>query len=377
MATATQLQRFTDYDRLFARNNFIVTLLGSIAAFSLSYFSDTFIDTRAYGPPFRLSFTFAAIIVVSVYTRNVASAGIVGLVGGIGITAPDGGSVDWALSYILISFVLSIFLAMLANRLQLVMTWIKLHLMMAMTFVIFLLGLSITSDPEAGEYISRGYDLGRGGDMGIGNDLPVIEIIVFSSLLILTLLVYLLLKKPMILDSENVFKYEIFGALFLLFGQALSFIMLLGLTKSIQEEDMIDIARQPAHLTTVGDLFSHEATGDYYSYVIAPLNIYTILSISTVLTAIGLSFLFIAKYRGNIEGMRGGADIAYLAAPAGLILFFIGGFYYIQNFVYEGGFFISVELVPMFVTMIWAVIFFNQIVARIVLFVIDKVLPQN
>lgn len=377
MATATQLQRFTDYDRLFARNNFIITLLGSIAAFSLSYFSETFIDTREYGPPFRLSFTFAAIIVVSVYTRNVASAGIVGLVGGIGITAPDGGSVDWAFSYILITFVFAIFLAMLANRLQLVMTWIKLHLMIAMIFVGFLLGLSLASDPEAGEYISRGYDLGRGGDMGIGNDLPVIEMIVFSTLLVLTLIVYLLLRKPMILDSESVFKYELFGSLFLLFGQALSFIMLLGLTKSIREEDMAEIARRPGHLTTVGDLFSHEATGDYYSIVIAPLNIYTILSIATVFTAIGLSFLFIAKHRGNIEGMRGGSDIAFIAAPAGLVLFFIGGLYYIQNFTYEGGFFISIELVPMLVTMIWAVLYFNQIVARIILFVIDRILPQN
>lgn len=377
MATATQLQRFTDYDRLFTRNNFIITLVGSIAAFSLSYFSDTFLDTGEYGPPFRLSLTFAAIIVVSVYTRNIASAGIVGLVGGIGITAPDGGPVDWALSYITISFVFAIFLAMLANRLQLVMTWIKLHLIMAMIFVIFLLGLSITSDPEAGEYISRGYDLGRGGDMGIGNDLPVIELIVFSTLLVLTLIVYLLLRKPMILDSESVFKYEVFGSLFLLFGQALSFIMLLGLTKTVREVDMIEIARRPDHLTTVGDLFSHEATGDYFSIVIDPLNIYTILSISVVLTAIGVSFLVIAKHRGNIEGMRGGSDIAYLAGPVGLLIFFIVGSYYIQNFVNEGGFFISIELVPVFVTMIWAVLFFNQVVARIILFVIDRILPQK
>jgi len=377
LATATQLQRFTDYDRLFTRNNFIVTLLGSIAAFSLSYFSGTFIDAGEYGPSFRLSFTFAAIIVVSVYTRNIASAGIVGLVGGIGVTAPDGGSVDWALSYIMISFVLAIFLAMLANRLQLVMTWIKLHLMIAMIFVIFLLGLSITSDPEAGEYISRGYDLGRGGDMGIGNDLPVIELIVFSTLLVLTLIVYLLIRRPMILDSESVFKYEVFGSLFLLFGQALSFIMLLGLTKEVREVDMVEIARRPDHLTTIGDLFSHEATGDNYSIVIDPLNIYTILSISVVLTAIGLSFLLIAKHRGNIEGMRGGSDIAYLAAPVGLLIFFIGGSYYLQNFLNEGGFFISIELVPVLVTMIWTVLFFNQIVARIILFVIDRVLPQN
>lgn len=377
MATATQLQKFTDFDRLFSWKNFIVTLLGSIAAFTLSYYSETFVDTREYGPPFRLSFTFAAIIVVSVYTKNIASASIVGLVGGIGITGPDGAQVDWALSYILITFLFALFLAMLANRLQLVMTWIKLHLFMAMLFVAFLLGLSITSDPEAGEYISRGYDLGRGGDMGLGNDLPVIELIVFWSLLILTLIVYMIARKPMILDSGNTFKYEVFGSLFLLFGQALSFIMLFGLTKAVRDDDMAEIARKPAHLQTVGDLFSHESSGDYFAIVIAPLNIYTILSIATVFTAIGVSFLYIAKHKGNIEGMRGGSDIAYSAAPIALVLFFVAGLYYIQNFMYEGGFFISVELVPMFVTMIWAVVFLNQIVARAILFVLDNVLPQN
>jgi hypothetical protein len=376
LTSTVQLQRFTDYDRLFTWKNFIVTLLGSIAAFSFSYFSETFIDTREYGPPYRLSFTFAAIIVVAVYTKNIASAGIVGLVGGIGITGPDGNQVDWALSYILICLFLALLLSMLANRLQLVMTWIKLHLLFAMVFVGFLLGLSIVSDPEAGEYISRGYDLGRGGDMGIGNDLPVIELIVFSSLLVLTLIVFLIIRRPMILDRESTFKYEVFGSLFLLLGQALSFIMLLALTKSIREEEMVEIARKPAHLTTVGDLFSHKATGDYFAIVVAPLDIYTILSFATVFTAIGVSFLYIAKHKGNIEGMRGGSDIAYLAAPIGFMLFFISGFYYIQNFAYEGGFFISIELVPMFATMIWAVLFFNQIVARIVLLVADKILPN-
>ena len=68
--------------------------------------------------------------------------------------------------------------------------------------------------------------------------------------------------------------------------------------------------------------------------------------------------------------------IAYLAAPLGLMIFNLLGFYYLQNFVYKGGFFISVELIPVITTMIWATFFFNQIFARIILTILDKIIPQ-
>ncbi|MHA2031664.1 MAG: hypothetical protein ACW99A_09910 [Candidatus Kariarchaeaceae archaeon] len=377
MATTTQLQKFTDFDRLFTWKNFIITLLGSVAAFSFSYYTETMLDVSEYGPPFTLSFTFAAIIIVAVYTRNIASAGIVGIVGGLGVVSPYGGSVDWVLSYIAICLIFALIMGMFANKLLLVNGWIKLHLAFAILFSGFLLGLSIITHTETDEYTSRGADLGVGGDLGTGYDLPMFDIVVFAVLFLLVVIIFVLTRKPMILDSENIFKYEVFGALFLLLGQAFSFIMLLGLTEDVRESTMNEIARKPYHLQTVGDLFSHESSGDFYAIVTEPFSIYVILSLASVFTAVGLSFLFIAKYRGNVEGVRGGSDIAYLAAPIGLMLFIIGGLYYLQNFMYEDGFFISIELVAMFTTMIWAVIYFNQIIARVILLVLDKIMKPN
>ncbi|OLS28649.1 MAG: hypothetical protein HeimC2_05380 [Candidatus Heimdallarchaeota archaeon LC_2] len=62
MASATQLQKFTDFDRLFIWKNFIITLLGSIAAFSLTYYSETIVDMKESGPPFGFSLSFSVII---------------------------------------------------------------------------------------------------------------------------------------------------------------------------------------------------------------------------------------------------------------------------------------------------------------------------
>lgn len=377
MATATQLQKFTDFDRLFIWKNFIITLIGSVAAFSLSYYSETILDTGEYGPPFGLSLSFGVVIIVAVYTRNMASAGIVGLVSGIGIVSPTtGNEVDWALGYIAISFLFALILALLADKLLLVMSWIKLHLFMALAFTIFLLGLSILSDPEEGEYTSRGYEVVGSRDLGAGSDLPLLEIIVFAVLIFLILIVYLMTRKPLILDSESTFKYELFGSLFLLLGQAISFIVLLGFSDTIKQEHMTEIARKPEQLETVGDLLSHNETGDFYA-VITTLNMFAVLAFVVVFTAVGISFLAIAKHKGNVEGMKGGSDIAYLAAPLGLILFNLVGAFYLQDFLYPEGFFISVELTFMFSTMIWAVFFYNQVLARIVLYIIDKILPQN
>ncbi len=377
MATATQLQKFTDFDRLFIWKNFIITLIGSVAAFSLSYYSGAILDTEEYGPPFGLSLSFGVVIIVAVYTRNMASAGIVGLVNGIGVVSPTSSNeVDWALGYIAISFLFALILAFLADKLLLVMSWIKFHLFLAFTFTIFLLGLSILSDPEEDEYTSRGYEVVGSRDLGAGGDLPLLEIVVFAILIFLMLIVYLLTRKPLILDSASTFKYELFGSLFLLLGQAISFILLLGFTDNIRQSHMTEIARKPAHLQTVGDLLSHDGEGDLYA-VVTTLNMFAVLAFVVVFTAIGLSLLAIAKHKGNVEGMKGGSDIAYLAAPLGLLLFNFVGSYYLQDFLYPDGFFLSVELTLMFSTMIWAVFFYNQVIARIVLYIIDKILPQN
>ena len=320
--------------------------------------------------------SFSVIIIVAVYTKNIASAGVVGLVAGIGVVSPTGGEVEWALGYIAISFLFSLILALLADKLLLVMSWIKFHLLIALTFTIFLLGLSIVSEAEKDEYTSRSIDIVGSNDYNIGNDLPILEIITFSVLMLVILIIYLITRNPLILDSASTFKYEVFGALFLLFGQAISFIMLLGFTETISQTRMEEISRKPNHLESVGDMFSHNGIGNFYAVVIS-VNMFVLLSIVVVFTAVGLSLLAIAKHKGNVEGMKGGSDIAFLAAPIGLMLFHLIGSFYLQDFLYPDGFFISVELLVMFSTMIWAVLFYSQIIARIVLYALDNILPQR
>ena len=92
MATSSAPNKFRDFDRFLSKGNFFVTIIGSGLAFVFSYMSETYLSIDEYLPPYGLSLTFAMVIVVSVYAKNVASSLLVGISAGLGIVSPsDGG----------------------------------------------------------------------------------------------------------------------------------------------------------------------------------------------------------------------------------------------------------------------------------------------
>ena len=376
MSTKTELRKFTDFDRLLLPKNFIITLLGSIGAFACSYYDQTIIDISNFSTPFFLSFTIAIIIFVSLYTRNIASAGIVSLVGALGIVSPFSGSVEWFLGYIVILFILAMILGRLADRLRLVLYWVKFHMVFALGIAAIFMGLSASSNWKKSTYTDRGYKIGVGGDLGTGNHLPLMEISVFVVLMLLVLLMLFLTRGQIILTQGGSKKYSIFGWIFFLLGQGLVAVTLYLYTKTITETDILQITKVDKQLNTIGELITHQASGNYYAVMVQPFNINIVIAVSTVLTAIGLGLMYIGRNSGNVEGMRGGYDIAFLAAPLGVLLFQLLGSYTVQNYIQPGGFYISVELMSVFSTMLFAMFFFSQWIARISLFVVNKILPN-
>ncbi|MHA2248886.1 MAG: hypothetical protein ACXAD7_00925 [Candidatus Kariarchaeaceae archaeon] len=379
MATRPELKNYTDFARFFVGRNLVVTILGSALAFVLSYIPETLIDFEYWGlpafPPYRLSLTIAIILVVVTYTRNIASAGFVAIVGALGIVSPSDGSVDWFLGYLSVLLLLALFLGLLADRLRLVMNWVDFYLFTSLLFAIFLLVWGMLSN-SFGELYWDAYELGFGGDIFYDTEIPLLDLILLTSLVFLTLVIMVLTQGERILDKSNTKKYKIFGYLFFLIGQALSIVSIIIFSDEITQADMEEISQNDKHLVTVGDILSHKIV-DGYGIIVEPSNIFMIAAITTVFTGIGLSLLYIGKNEGNVDGMRGGSDVVFLAAPVATFLFAIIGSFQLQNFIDPEGFYISEELATMFAAMIWSVMIFNQLIARFILYILEKILPNK
>ncbi|MHA2169037.1 MAG: hypothetical protein ACXAB7_03900 [Candidatus Kariarchaeaceae archaeon] len=389
MVERVELNRYTDFDRFFRKKNFLVTVLGSALAFVFSYTSDTIINFEYWeteisgfpvGPPYRLSLTIAMVLVVAAYTRNIASSTLVAVIGALGLVSPfEDTTVHWFTGYLLIVLLLSLTIGLLADRLRLVMNWVDFYINIALVFTFFIIILGIFTN-EFNE-LYEGYDLFNNRDLGTGTDFPLVDVIILLGSILLLLFITSLVQGERILNRSNTRKYKVFGFLFFIAGQAISLVSIFFYSDEISHEDMAQIAQGDRHLVTLNELLSHEKRGGYgiieeawildYS---VPSNIFFMIALTTVFTSIGLALLYIGRNEGNIEGMRGGSDVVFLAAPIGTLLFLTIGSYYVQNFVDPGGFFVAEELVVVFTTMIWAVLFLNQLVARFILFFLDRIM---
>ncbi len=382
-----ETNRFTDFDRLFSKKNMLITFLGSALAFIFSYFEgsndplpSTLINFEWLGlpaiPPYKLSLTIAVVLIVSAYTRNISSSVFVGIIGAIGLVSPHGdGTVDWILGYILMLLLISFIIGVLADRLRLVMDWVDFYLMTAFLFAVYIIAWGIYTNPHGAKYFGS-YDLGTGGDFDTGIGFPIVDLTALLVILLLTLIFMFITNGQIVLASNNVKKYKLFGYFFLIIGQAISLVSIIAFSDKISEEDMLSISSHDSQLKTVGDLFSHYSTGNY-AIIVYPSNIFIMAAFTTVFTAIGLSLLIIGRNGGNIDGMKGGSDVVFLAAPIGTILFLTLGSYIIQNVIDPHGFYIGEELVTMMAAMIWSVLTLNQLIARIVLFFMDRISPQK
>lgn len=371
MTYNVKLNNFSDFDAMLQTNNLIVTLLGAILGFSLSYFSQTIITLPV--SPFHISLSLAIVLATASYTRNFASTALVGLVTGIGIISPYGGRVDFIEGYILLIVVLSISMGLFANRLKLVIDWTKTYIILGTLLSIYIIVMAFLAGGFEERYFSKGYNLGAGGDPLGGTNLPLVEIAALVGIILLSLISTLLLKGTVSLSSSSAKNYLLFGYIMIALSLVISVVSLFLFTKTIPHQDMVAIANNPDHLKTINELFSYQATNQQYSIVTAPVNAFSSLAFSVMLYSIGISCTMIGKNKGNMDGMRGGATVIFFAIPTYFLVFFSIGSYYIQNFISPGGYFVAFELLPVYFSMMWAYIFINVIVAYIYYSIISLV----
>lgn len=365
MSNAVRLTNFTDFDRLLVGKNLLITILGSALAFFLAFY-------QVYIPlpiiPYNLSLAIAVMIIVTVFTSNIASAILVGIVGSIGIVAADG-VVDFILGYILINLILMIFLGYLSDRLQLILKWTRFYLFYGIVFSAISILLGILSNPVAEQYSDINIDVGTGGEIGTGLGLPVLDLAVFGSLLILSLIMVVILRGEIQLDQRSRRRYRFFGGFFFILGQLVTLVPLLLLSIKISEAQLVSISTIDYHLKFLSEIFTHGSTFGVYG---SPTSIFLIMAVTTTFTCIGLSLLLVGKYGGNLEGTKGGSAITYLAAPTAIILYFSYASYQVQSLIDPSALYISIELYPVFAAMIWTVYYLNHLAARVVLFILDK-----
>ena len=129
-------------------------------------------------------------------------------------------------------------------------------------------------------------------------------------------------------------------------------------------------------LDTINDILTNQSSGALGAVLTDPLNIFIIAAATTMLTGIGLSYIAVGKNKGNIDSLRGSLNVLLFSAPIGTLLYFIFGAYYIQSYIYPNGYFVSVELFPIYFTLLWALLFINQFVALILTAILKKIMPN-
>jgi len=364
MSNSVQLSNYTDFDRLLTGKNLFVTIVGSALAFTLSYMGIT-VDVPVI--PYHLTFSIAVMIFVAIYTANIASGVLVVLIGALGLVGPDGAPLNFFLGYLVIHLIIVILLGYYSDKLQLVMNWTRFYLFMGVIFAVASVVSGILWNPYADRYQQASVSVGVGGNAGTGLDLPVLDLAVLGGLILLSLVILILLRGQIQLTRRESRKYTIFGYLFLLLGIAVTAVPLLLYSVKIGPQAMQMIARSPDHIHFLSELLFYGTTFGVYG---EPVSIFLIIAVSTVLTSIGLSLKTIGEHHGNLEGKRGGADIAYYAAPLAFLVYFLYASYLVQNFIYPTGYFISIELFAVFAGAIWTLYFINQLIVRVVLMIL-------
>ena len=367
-----ELVRFTDFDRLLKPKELIVTLLGSALLFALGYF-ELIIDIPI--APYGLSLSLGILIIVSVYTRNMASSLVIGLVAGISITSQTGGSIDFILGYIVFTTLLSLMLAISADRLRLTLNWVKMYFIVNFLFALGFIILGIISEPVNKAYWSLGIGVGTTGDPFFGTDLPMIGMFAILFLVLGCILYFLPIKGSKTLRKNGSRNHAIFGVLMFMIGQVLTFGSYFLYSYKLSNSQLQAISDNPSDLATLNDLFSNQSDSAIGAVLINPMSIFMIVATTIIMTGIGLIYIIVAINDGTIEGHRGGIYVTFFAAPIGTILFFIIGNYYLQDLIMPGGFFIEMVLYPVYLAMIWIVLSINQLLAFFVLFLLNKIIP--
>lgn len=368
MSVSMKLNNFTDFDRFLTDNNFFITLNGALVAFGISYFK---LYIPLPFPPYQLSLALAVMLFVAILTKNIASTAIVGLVGSLGIQPVEGNNIGFIAGYILINFVILIFLGLLADRLRLVMDWVKFYLWSAILITIATVSIGYFYNDYAGRYWSRDIEIGNGGDPRADTSLPITDLAVVAGVTLIVLFFLYLLRGQILLHDRSIMKYRVFGTLFVLVGYSLTLVGLYLFLGEISLDVLREIADSDTSISTMNNLFYHQ-TGGPYAVFLNPMNIFFLIPITYTLIAIGSSLLMIAHNKGNLEGVKGGSEIVHMAAPLAVIAYILYAHYFVQDLIAPGGVFIPLELYPVFALAIWLVFYFNQITARVLLFIFDR-----
>ncbi len=363
MTNQVKLKNFSDFDRMLQSKNLVVTLLGAILGFALSYFTITILAVPY--TPFGLSLSIGVVLATAVYTRNIGSTLFVGLITGIALVSPFGGRVDFIEGYILLIVAISVYIGYNADKLKLILDWNRRYMQWAVLFAFYIIGMGFLSSGYEDRYYKFKIPLGIGGDMFYDTGLPLLEIVALLGILLMWLVFNQLLKGTLSLSDSSAKKYRIFGLLMILVGFVISALSLILFSRTISQSQMLGIVKNRDHLATINQFFSHQATAQQYSVIVEPFNGYVAIAYSIMFYAIGLSYYSIGKYRGNIDGIRGGASIIFFSIPLSLVIFFSIGSYYIQPLINPIGFYVSFEILPVFLSMLWAVMFYNVIFALI------------
>ncbi|MCH8906241.1 MAG: hypothetical protein IH840_04050 [Candidatus Heimdallarchaeota archaeon] len=374
MATSTAPNKFRDFDRFLIRGNFFVTIIGSALAFAFSFYDQSYLSIDEYMPPYGLSLSFAMIIVVAVYAKNIASSLIVGISAGLGLMSPSGNDLLFVQAYIAICIILALTLGFLADRLRLVLNWVRYYLISTLIASSVIIGFSFIANEGSTDYEAindPSIDIAGSNDFGTGTDWPLYEIIALVFIFLVVLIVAVVTKGQIILDKNSSKKYVRVGNFFVLVAHTASLATLYFLTINLSQGDMEDVTGNPNYLRPIADMFSHRSSGGY-AIIEDPFNIFVIIAVIITLTHVGLALRTIGQHQGNIEGMKGKSDVAYLAVPWGIVMFLVGSSFLLAENVYGGGFYVSQEVLVPFTLLAWAMIYLNLLVARIILWILDK-----
>lgn len=239
-----------------------------------------------------------------------------------------------------------------------------------MVFTVVAMVYSWLTNPVAEEYWANGISIGNGGDLMTGLNIPLLEIAVTFGVFVLSGIILFLLRGQILLPDDSISKYKFFGLFFFIIGQLVTIVPLILFSIDLSRDQLVEIARNDYHLQTINNLFTHQSGGPYGLY--GEVSVYIIMAVTTALTCIGITLLLVGKNKGNLEGVKGGSETVFLAGPIAFVVFFGYSVYMIQNLIAPQGFFLSIELFTVFASVLWTVFFINQLVARFILLLLDR-----
>ncbi len=355
------LDAYSDFDRLFEKDIFIVTVIGVLLTFLTSYFVQTFVPIPIL--PYGLAFPIAIALITSVYSKNFASSALVGLIGGIGLVSPNG-DIIWILGYIGWLTSLTIIIGYLSNLLKRINKWNGFIIITHIIFIWYMIGLSMLTNQYADIYWNKGVPIATGKDIFFGTNYPLLDIFVGLGLTTVFILLTIPLWGDKMLDKKSANKYSIFGYLLLIIGQLLIAIGFFATKVSFSGKLALE-------LNTLNDLFIHLKQPIYAVYTI--VNIYYIIALYTTLTGLGIMYIMTGYAMGVLEGRRGNVYVNYFVLPLGIVLYLLYSSYYIQQYLVPGGYYLSMSLLPVYLATIFPALVIYQNISAIVGLILNKI----